>query len=69
MVENREFYSLLRLIIYHRSPQNPSVLVYTCWWAFLRLMLRFANILDPDQDQQKTRPDIDANCLTLSKCS
>ena len=34
--------------------------VYLC-----RLLIIFANSLDPDQDQQNVGPDLDPNCLTL----
>ena len=32
---------------------------------FCRLLITFANSLDPDQDQQNVGPDLDPNCLTL----
>ena len=32
---------------------------------FCRLLITFANSLDPDQDRQNVGPDLDANCLTL----
>ena len=32
---------------------------------FCRLLITFANSLDPDQDRQKVGPDLDPNCLTL----
>ena len=32
---------------------------------FFRLLIIFANCLDPDQDQQNIGPDLDPNCLTL----
>ena len=37
-----------------------SPLVATC-----RLLITFANSLDPDQAQQNVGPDLDPNCLTL----
>ena len=30
---------------------------------FRHLLIAFANILDPDQDQQNIGPDLDPNCL------
>ena len=33
-----------------------------------RLLVVFANSLDPDQDQQNVSPDLDPNCLTLWQC-
>ena len=30
-----------------------------------RLLITFANSLDPDQAQHNVRPDLDSNCLTL----
>ena len=30
-----------------------------------RLLISFANRLDPDEDRQKVGPDLDGNCLTL----
>ena len=32
---------------------------------FCRLLITFANSLDPDQAQQNVGPDLDPNCLTL----
>ena len=32
---------------------------------FCRLLITFANSLDPGQAQQNVRPDLDPNCLTL----
>ena len=32
---------------------------------FYRLLITFANSLDPDQDRQNVGPDLDPNCLTL----
>ena len=32
---------------------------------FCRLLLSFANNLEPDHDQQNVGPDLDPNCLTL----
>ena len=32
---------------------------------FCRLLITFANSLDPDQDQQNVGPDLGPNCLTL----
>ena len=32
---------------------------------FCRLLITFANSLDPDQAWQNVRPDLDPNCLTL----
>ena len=32
---------------------------------FCRLLIIFANSLDPDQDRQNVGPDLDLNCLTL----
>ena len=32
---------------------------------FYRLLLTFANSLDPDQARQNVGPDLDPNCLTL----
>ena len=37
-----------------------SLLAVTC-----RLLISFANSLDPDQDRQKAGPDLDPNGLTL----
>ena len=31
---------------------------------FYRLLISFANSLDPDQEQQYVGPDLDPNCLT-----
>ena len=31
----------------------------------LMLLLTFANIFDPGQEQQNVSPDLDPNCLTL----
>ena len=33
---------------------------------FCRLLITFANSLDPDQDQQNVGLDLDPNCLTLA---
>ena len=33
--------------------------------GFCRLLITFANILDPDQARQNVGPDLDPNCLTL----
>ena len=33
--------------------------------SFSRLLITFANSLDPDQDQQNVCPGLDPNCLTL----
>ena len=35
---------------------------------FCHLLITFANSLDPDQDQQNLRPDLDPNCWTLIVC-
>ena len=32
---------------------------------FCRLVITFANSLDPDQARQNVGPDLDPNCLTL----
>ena len=32
---------------------------------FCRLLITFANSLDPDQDRQNVGPDLDLNCLIL----
>ena len=32
---------------------------------FYRLLITFANSLDPDQDRQNVGPDLDPNALTL----
>ena len=32
---------------------------------FCRLLMNFANSLDPDQDPQNVGPDLDPNCFTL----
>ena len=32
---------------------------------FYRLLITFANSLDPDQARQNVGPDLDPNCLTL----
>ena len=32
---------------------------------FCRLLITFANNLDPDQARQHVRPDLDPNCLTI----
>ena len=32
---------------------------------FCRLLITFANSLDPDQARQNVGPDVDPNCLTL----
>ena len=37
-----------------------SLLAVTC-----RLLITFANSLDPDQDRQNVSPDLDPNCFTL----
>ena len=31
---------------------------------FCRLLITFANSLDPDQDRQNVSPDLDPDCLT-----
>ena len=36
---------------------------------YSRLLLTFANSLDPDQDRQNVSPDLDSNCLILRLCS
>ena len=33
--------------------------------GFCRLLITFANSLDPDQARQNVGPDLDPNCLTL----
>ena len=33
--------------------------------SFCRLLITFANSLDPDQDGQNVGPDLDTNCFTL----
>ena len=36
------------------------------WYSdYGRLLITFANSLDPDQDRQDVGPDLDPNCLTL----
>ena len=44
------------LIVFNHFPTNGD---------FCRLLITFVNSLDPDQDQQNARPDLDPNCLTL----
>ena len=43
------------------SPEDAFLLAVT--------FVTFANSLDPDQDLQNVRPDLDLNCLTLRKSS
>ena len=45
-------------MVIHRVRHNASLI--KC-----RLLITFANSLDPDQAWQNIRPDLDPNCLTL----
>ena len=47
------------LCIPHSYMYSPSTL------CLHRLLVTFANSLDPDQAQQNVGPDLDLNCLTL----
>ena len=46
------------------STRNP-VGVVTDFFLLCRLLITFANSLDPDQARQNVGPDLDLNCLTL----
>ena len=37
--------------------------------SFCRVLITFANSLDPDKDRHSVGPDLDPNCLTLSQFS
>ena len=50
------FYKILNLKILNSFPAGGD---------FCRLLITFANSLDPDQARQNVRPDLDPNCLTL----
>ena len=45
------------------QPNHINSLLASC--DFYRLLLTFANSLDPDKDQQNVSPDLDPNYLTL----
>ena len=45
-----------RILIFNSLPASGK---------FCRLLIIFANNLDPDQDQQNVTPDPNPNCLTL----
>ena len=38
-----------------------------CFNGFCRLLINFANSLDPDHAQQNFGPDLDLSCLILKK--
>ena len=45
----------------HRDPEH----VFHAGGDFCRLLITFANSLDPNQARQNVGPDLDPNCLTL----
>ena len=54
--------------IISRCGQNLTLYQFNSYLAsgdFCRLLITFANSLDPDQDRQKVSPDLDPNSLTL----
>ena len=44
----------------HKAGNNSSLLAVTC-----RLLIAFANSLDPDQDRQNVGPELEPNHSTL----
>ena len=47
-------------------PENNKIIYLSSFPAsgnFCRLLITFANSLDPDQAQQNVGPDLDPNCL------
>ena len=52
----------LQFIIYFNMTRTNSV---HASGDFCRLLITFANSLDPDQDRQHVGPDVDPICLTL----
>ena len=51
------------IILWHRINALPAS------GELCRLLMNFANSLDPDQDRHNVGPDLDPNRLTLLWCS
>ena len=53
------FLSFFQVVMKKKS----SVVIILC--LLVRLLITFANSLDPDQARHNVGPDLDPNCLTL----
>ena len=70
-------HSFVQHFKWHHNFAADSIFKYVCFFNsnwFLasgdfRLLITFANSLDPDQDRQNVGPDLDPNFLTLWQCS
>ena len=51
----------------HRGTNNFMLNSFLASDSFHRLLITFANSLDPDQDRQNVGLDLDPNCLTLKE--
>ena len=59
-----------KLLKYRMNKEGVKVLnSFLASGDFCCLLIRFANSLDLDQDRQNVGPGLDANYLTLLKCS
>ena len=47
-------------------PKTMPTLIFV---LYCRLLISFANSLDPDQARQNVGPDLEPNCLTLCQVS
>ena len=51
--------------MFNRQDYLSSINTFLASGDFCRLLITFANSLDPDQARQNVGPDLDPNCLTL----